>query len=136
MIYKLENEVEKEISIDQRHHRAIIGVKGEKVRELQEAFNVQITFPSSGKNLLLLHDFIFNNIIFDNFILVEARSNLVKIRGLNDDVNKAFKSLAKLAKELDEANYVLEIPVFKQFHKLVVGKGGANIKKVLFNYFY
>ncbi|XP_022182851.1 vigilin [Myzus persicae] len=108
MIYKLENEVEKEISIDQRHHRAIIGVKGEKVRELQEAFNVQITFPSS----------------------VEARSNLVKIRGLNDDVNKAFKSLAKLAKELDEANYVLEIPVFKQFHKLVVGKGGANIKKI------
>jgi len=57
---------------------------------------------------------------------------LVKIRGLNDDVNKAFKSLAKLAKELDETNYVLEIPVFKQFHKLVVGKGGANIKKVLY----
>lgn len=128
MIYKLENEVEKEISIDQRHHRAIIGVKGEKVRELQEAFNVQITFPSSGKKWLLIHDLIFNNIIF---ILVEARSNLVKIRGLNEDVNKAFKSLAKLAKELDEANYVLEIPVFKQFHKLVVGKGGANIKKVL-----
>lgn len=48
MIYKLENEVEKEISIDQRHHRAIIGVKGEKVRELQETYNVQITFPSSG----------------------------------------------------------------------------------------
>lgn len=69
------------------------------------------------------------NIILYN-IIVEARSNLVKIRGLNDDVNKAFKSLAKLAKELDEANYVLEIPVFKQFHKLVVGKGGANIKKV------
>lgn len=45
-------------------------------------------------------------------------------------MNKAFKSLAKLAKELDENNYVLEIPVFKQFHKLVVGKGGANIKKV------
>lgn len=57
---------------------------------------------------------------------------MVKIRGLNDDVNKAFKSLAKLAKELDETNYVLEIPVFKQFHKLVVGKGGANIKKVLY----
>jgi len=138
MIYKLEKEVEKEILIDQRYHRAIIGVKGEKVRELQEAFNVQITFPSSGKKWLLLHDLIFNKIIFffDNIILVESRSNLVKIRGLNDDVNKAFKSLAKLTKELYEANYVLEIPVFKKFHKLVVGKGGANIKKVLFNYFY
>lgn len=127
MIYKLENEVEKEISIDQRHHRAIIGVKGEKVRELQETYNVQITFPSSGIYFSMLTKFMYFNI---NFILVEARSNLVKIRGLNEDVNKAFKSLAKLAKELDEANYVLEIPVFKQFHKLVVGKGGANIKKV------
>lgn len=96
----------------------------------------KLHFLVQVKKWLLLHDFIFNNIIFDNFILVEARSNLVKIRGLNDDVNKAFKSLAKLAKELDEANYVLEIPVFKQFHKLVVGKGGANIKKVLFNNFY
>jgi len=73
----------------------------------------------------------FRKLNINDFIVVEARSNLVKIRGLNDDVIKAFKSLAKLAKELDEANYVLEIPVFKQFHKLVVGKGGANIKKVL-----
>lgn len=58
----------------------------------------------------------------------------MKIRGLNEDVNKVFKSLAKLAKELDEANYVLEIPVFKQFHKLVVGKGGANVRKVILLY--
>lgn len=57
MIYKLENEVEKEISIDQRHHRAIIGVKGEKVRELQETYNVQITFPSSGKHFLMVIKF-------------------------------------------------------------------------------
>lgn len=64
MIYKLENEVEKEISIDQRHHRAIIGVKGEKVRELQEAFNVQITFPSSGRISLLLFNYIFIVVIF------------------------------------------------------------------------
>lgn len=57
MIYKLENEVEKEISIDQRHHRAIIGVKGEKVRELQETYNVQITFPSSGIHFLMVIKF-------------------------------------------------------------------------------
>lgn len=75
---------------------------------------------------------IYLNIHIFILITAEARSNLVKLRGLNDDVIKAFKSLAKLAKELDEANYVLEIPVFKQFHKLVVGKGGANIKKVCY----
>ncbi|XP_025423354.1 vigilin-like [Sipha flava] len=108
IMLKLKSKIEKEITIDQRHHGAIIGVKGEKVRELQKIFNVQIIFPSP----------------------VEARNNLVKIRGLNDDVNKAFKSLAELAEVLDEINYVLEIPIFKQFHKLSAGKRAVFIKKI------
>lgn len=54
MMYKLENEVEKEISIDQCHHWAIIEVKGEIVRELQETYNVQIIFSSSGYFYFLL----------------------------------------------------------------------------------
>jgi ribosomal protein S3 len=44
----LKNKIEKEIKIDQRHHGAIIGVKGEKVRELQKILNVQIIFPGLG----------------------------------------------------------------------------------------
>lgn len=36
----------------------------------------------------------------------------------------------KLVKELNENNYVLEVPIFKQFHKFVIGKGGVNIRKV------
>ncbi|XP_025405776.1 vigilin-like [Sipha flava] len=108
IIFKLKSKIEKEIPIDQRHHGAIIGVKGEKIRELQKIFNVQIIYPSP----------------------VEARNNLVKIRGLNDDVNKAFKSLAELAEVLDETNYVLDIPIFKQFHKLSAGKRAVFIKKI------
>ncbi|XP_025406272.1 vigilin-like [Sipha flava] len=108
IIFKLKSKIEKEITIDQRHHGAIIGVKGEKVRELQKIFNVQILFPSP----------------------VEARNNLVKIRGLKDDVSKAFKSLAELAEVLDETNYVLEIPIFKQFHKFSAGKRAVFIKKI------
>ncbi|XP_025411910.1 vigilin-like [Sipha flava] len=108
IIFKLKSKIEKEITIDQRHHGAIIGVQGEKVRELQKIFNVQIIFPSP----------------------VEARNNLVKIRGLNDDVCKAFKSLAELAEVLNETNYVLEIPIFKQFHKLSAGKRAVFIKKI------
>ena len=73
-----------------------------------------------------------NNIWFD--ILVEARNNLVKIQGLNDDVNKAFKSLAELAEVLDEINYVMEIPIFKQFHKLSARKRAIFIKKVIIIY--
>lgn len=36
----------------------------------------------------------------------------------------------KLVKELNESNHVLEVPIFKQFHKFVIGKGGVNIRKV------
>ncbi|XP_025405844.1 vigilin-like, partial [Sipha flava] len=108
IIIKLKSKIEKEITIDQRHHGAIIGFNGEKVRELQKIFNVKIIFPSP----------------------VEARNNLVKIQGLNDDVNKAFKSLAELAEVLDEINYVLEIPIFKQFHKLSARKRAIFIKKI------
>jgi ribosomal protein S3 len=48
IILKLKSKIKKEITIDQRHHGAIIGVKGEKARELQKIFNVQIVFPSPG----------------------------------------------------------------------------------------
>jgi ribosomal protein S3 len=48
IIIKLKSKIEKEITIDQRHHGAIIGLNGEKVRELQKIFNVKIIFPSPG----------------------------------------------------------------------------------------
>jgi hypothetical protein len=48
IILKLKNISEKEILIDQRHHGAMIGVKGIKVKQFQETFNVKITFPSLG----------------------------------------------------------------------------------------
>lgn len=29
-----------------------------------------------------------------------------------------------------ESSFSLSVPIFKQFHKNIIGKGGANIKKV------
>jgi len=53
MIYKLENEKERDIIIDHRFYRNIIGSKGENIREIREMFNqVQITFPGQGKLFL------------------------------------------------------------------------------------
>lgn len=50
MIHKLENEKERDIIIDHRFYRNIIGSKGENIREIREMFNqVQITFPGPGK---------------------------------------------------------------------------------------
>lgn len=55
MVEKLENEKEKDVNIDQRHYRTIIGSKGEKIKEIKEKFNqVQINFPGPGKVFTLL----------------------------------------------------------------------------------
>lgn len=52
MVKKLENEKEKDVVIEQRHYRNIIGTKGDKIREIRTKFNqVQINFPEPGKIL-------------------------------------------------------------------------------------
>lgn len=54
----------------------------------------------------------------------------MKIRGPKEDVDKCHKYLTKLVKELNESSYQAEVPIFKQFHKFIIGKGGANIRKI------
>lgn len=50
MVEKLENEKERDIAIDQRHYRGIIGTKGENIKSIRDKFNqVQINFPGPGK---------------------------------------------------------------------------------------
>ena len=39
MVAKMENEREKDIIIEHRFHKNIIGAKGEKIREIREMFN-------------------------------------------------------------------------------------------------
>lgn len=108
MVKKLENEKEKDVIIDHRYYRGIIGNKGDNIKEIRDKFNqVQIIIPGPGE-----------------------KGDIVKIRGPKEDVDKCHKYLLKLVKELNESNYVLEVPIFKQFHKFVIGKGGANIRKI------
>lgn len=108
MIEKLENEKERDAIIDHRLFRTIIGAKGTRIREIREKFNqVVITFPNPSE-----------------------KSDIVKIRGPKDDVDKCYKHLMKVVKELQESNFVMEVPIFKRFHKFIIGKGGANIKKI------
>ncbi|XP_066586209.1 vigilin [Prorops nasuta] len=108
IIKKLENEEEKSVLIDQRHYRNIIGNKGNKIKEIREKFNqVQIIFPSPGE-----------------------KGDIVKIRGPKQDVEKCHKELMKVVKELNENNYSMDVQIFKQFHKFIIGKEGAKIKKI------
>lgn len=58
------------------------------------------------------------------------KHDIVKIRGPKEDVDKCHKYLLKLVKEMNENSYILEVPIYKQYHKLIIGKGGGNIRKV------
>jgi transcription antitermination factor NusA-like protein len=107
-VNKLESEKEKDLIIEHRFHGNLIGAKGEKIREIREKFNqVQINFPTP-----------------------EEKRDVVTIRGPKDDVDKCCSYLTKLYKEMLENSYQLKVPIFPQCYRLVVGKGGANIRKI------
>lgn len=108
MVKKLENEKEKDVIIDHRHYASIIGSKGFNIKEIRDKFNhVLITIPGP-----------------------EEKGDIVKIRGPKVDVDRCHKYLMKLVKELDENSYVVEVPIFKQLHKYVIGKGGTNLRRI------
>lgn len=63
MVKKLENEKEKDVIIDHRYYRNIIGNKGDNIKEIRDKFNqVQITIPGPGKHYLLFHIALVYNI--------------------------------------------------------------------------
>ena len=108
MVAKMANEKEKDLIIESRFHRQLIGPKGENIQKIRDDFaSVQISFPDLGSN-----------------------SDIVKLRGPKDDVDKCSRFLNKLYRDLLESNYQVKVPIFKQFHKFIIGKGGATIKKI------
>jgi len=108
MVDKMKNEKEKDLIIENRFHKQLIGPKGENIQKIRDDFSsVQISFPDLG-----------------------VKSDIVKLRGPKDDVDLCSKTLTKMYKDLLESNYQLKLPIFKQFHKFIIGKGGATIKQI------
>uniref|UniRef100_A0A4X2LU28 Vigilin n=1 Tax=Vombatus ursinus TaxID=29139 RepID=A0A4X2LU28_VOMUR len=105
---RMENERTKDLIIEQRFHRTIIGQKGERIREIRDKFpEVIINFPDPAQ-----------------------KSDIVQLRGPKNEVEKCTKYMQKMAADLVENSYSISVPIFKQFHKNIIGKGGANIKKI------
>ncbi|CAH1773087.1 unnamed protein product [Owenia fusiformis] len=108
MVQRMENERTKDILIEQRFHKNIIGAKGDKIKEIRDKFNqVQVKFPEPGK-----------------------KTDVVTLLGPKTDVEKCAKYMQNLQQELIAVNYQSEVHIFKQFHKNVIGKGGANIRRI------
>jgi len=108
MTEKMENEKEKDLIIENRFHRQLIGPKGENIEKIRKDFaNVQISFPDLG-----------------------VKSDIVKLRGPKKDVDECTKYFNKIVKEMQESSFQVKVPIFKQFHKFIIGKGGANIRRI------
>ncbi|CAH0720841.1 unnamed protein product, partial [Brenthis ino] len=108
MVMKLENERTKEVFVDHRYIKSLIGVRGDKIKEIREKFDrVLISLPDQGQ-----------------------KRSPIKLRGPQEDIEKCEKYLHKLMKEIAESSYVQEVPIFKQFHKFIIGKGGVNLRKI------
>lgn len=58
------------------------------------------------------------------------KSDIVTIRGNKNDVEKCFKHLQQYVKDIQESNYQEELQIVKEFHRLIIGKQGAFIKKI------
>uniref|UniRef100_A0A8C7ZDH9 Vigilin n=1 Tax=Oryzias sinensis TaxID=183150 RepID=A0A8C7ZDH9_9TELE len=105
---RMENERTKDLIIEQRFHRAIIGQKGEKIKEVRDKFpEVIINFPDPAH-----------------------KSDIVQLRGPRTEVEKCSKFMQKMVAEMVENSYSVSVPIFKQFHRNIIGKGGSNIKKI------
>lgn len=107
-VEKLEGEKETDLIIEHRFHGNIIGARGENISKIRDQFNqVQITFPAPGE-----------------------KRDVVTVRGPKEDVDNCIRHLNNKYKEMLENSYQLKVPVFPQCYRLVVGKGGQNIKKI------
>uniref|UniRef100_A0A3P9H6F2 Vigilin n=1 Tax=Oryzias latipes TaxID=8090 RepID=A0A3P9H6F2_ORYLA len=105
---RMENERTKDLIIEQRFHRAIIGQKGEKIKEVRDKFpEVIINFPDPAH-----------------------KSDIVQLRGPRNEVEKCSKFMQKMVAEMVENSFSVSVPIFKQFHRNIIGKGGSNIKKI------
>ncbi|CAJ0957494.1 unnamed protein product, partial [Mesorhabditis belari] len=108
IVSKIENEKSRDIIIEQRFHKLIIGQKGGEIQKLRQQYpTVVFSLPEANK-----------------------KSDVINLRGDKNEVDAAYKQLQKIAKDLQETNYQQAVLTFKEFIKHIVGKGGINIRKI------
>ncbi|XP_050051125.1 vigilin [Dermacentor andersoni] len=108
MAHKLQNEVTRELCVEQRFHRTLIGAKGEAIQDVRRRFNqVNVTFPEPG-----------------------SRNDKVLIRGPKEDVEACHRHLSQICQELQASSHRVDLVLFKQFLKHLQGKGRPLVRRI------
>ena len=95
------------LTIPHKYHNAIIGPKGRLVRSVMDECGVRIYFPPSG-----------------------SKSDEVKVSGAPEDVDRARTILDEMATESALEGHSVELKAKPEYHKFLIGRNGANIRKV------
>ncbi len=104
-----------ELKIPQKYHTSLIGSKGRLIESvMDECGDVQINFPSEA-----------------------SKSDIVSLKGVQEDVDRAKAQLLEMAKDAEKEHAERELNSFTdevraktEYHRLLIGRGGANINKV------
>lgn len=105
---KIADEATGKITLKRRFHRQIIGQGGENIKKLRDQFpNVNISIPDEN-----------------------SKSDEISIRGPSKELAAAKEVLSKMAKDIEERGFRLEVPILKRFHRNIIGKNGSNITRI------
>ena len=108
IVQRLENEKSRDVIIEQRFHGQLIGKHGENINKWRQDFpSVTISFPDAM-----------------------MKSDIVNLRGDKKEVDQLHAVMTKMQKDLLESNYTETVPIFKEYYKHIIGKGGVNINKI------
>lgn len=98
----------REVQIPHHMHNLIIGSGGRLVKSITaECGGVNIHFPKD-----------------------KEKSDTVTLRGPSEEVDKAERMLKELVAELEVTSHAEEMTIPSDLHKHIIGRSGANIKKV------
>uniref|UniRef100_A0A665W4S7 Vigilin n=1 Tax=Echeneis naucrates TaxID=173247 RepID=A0A665W4S7_ECHNA len=102
---RMENERTKDLIIEQRFHRAIIGQKGEKIKEVRDKFpEVIINFPDPAQ-----------------------KSDIVQLRGPRTEVEKCSKFMQKIVAEMVK----IEVSIPSKLHNSLIGSKGRLVRSIM-----
>jgi len=100
LVDKMENEKSRDIVIEQRLHRALIGAQGSKIRQIREQFpSVTISVPDFSR-----------------------KSDIITLHGPRTDVDKCYTYLHKLHQELVSSNVAVDVRVSRKCFRDVVSQ--------------
>lgn len=106
--------VSQEVEVPFKHHRYIIGPKGERVRQMMNEYDVSINVPPA-----------------------QEHSDVIRITGLPANVERAQEALKEKVQQLEEEevdrkarSFQLRLEVDPEYHSKIIGKRGAVITKI------